>query len=129
MNKCPFCGNTKHDVGSKSSYFYSQVLDKNSDKQYTHFLCRKCFSKGPGENNENDAVQSWNNVIEHDSEFCPFCGSDEFSVESNNKNKDSPFIYFVSCNNCKAFGPSGCSKNEALKRWKTRDKSDHHPSG
>lgn len=45
---------------------------------------------------------------------CPFCGSERlFLLEDE--------IYWVSCSECGANGPSGVDGKEALKRWNLLD--------
>jgi len=58
---------------------------------------------------------------------CPFCGSancflheEDNSPEYENADSIQPDVFYVSCSDCDAFGPSRFTKNEAFDAWRKR---------
>lgn len=54
-------------------------------------------------------IKQW----EHPSIACPFCGSRDIEIISD-------YYAFVHCKTCKACGPRGETRDEAIKAWKKR---------
>ncbi len=53
-------------------------------------------------------------------DFCPFCGSENVVLQNNIKAFTGETSHYVTCNSCKASGPSFKHDEAAIEGWNER---------